>query len=134
MSMALEAGRRAAESLMLDSGVMRRPTGRTAQNSDGEETPLFEDVFTSRCKVQGGPQAGTDPVGRTVTIAGVERVVNHGGLHLPVSAPDTRYGWVFEVTQVADPSDVRLLGRKFFVVADPVKSNATARRLDVVEV
>ena len=130
----LPAMRREAEALMTDAGVMRRPTGRSTQNSDGEEEPLFEDVFTSPCKIQGPSAASSDTTGRRVEIGGVERVVIEAGLHLPVSKPDTGYGWVFEVTSVGALSDLRLLGKKFFVVDDPAKSAATSRRLNVVEV
>jgi hypothetical protein len=119
---------------MLDFGVMRSPTGHTAQNGDGEEVPTYADEFTSRCKVQGSSAASADASYRTVRIGGVDREVITAGLHLPVSAPATEPGWVFEVTVVDPSSDPRLLGRKYLVHNDPVKSNATARRLDVVEV
>jgi hypothetical protein len=127
-------GRRAAEALLVDTGVMRRPTGRSAQNADGEEESEFEDVFTSPCKIQGPSSSSRDTGSRTVTVGGVERPVIEGGLHIPVGKPATERGWVFEVTSVGALSDIRLLGKKYMVDNDPVKSNATARRIDVVEV
>lgn len=131
---ALPELRRQAEALMTDSGVMCRPTGRTAQNADGEEEQVYEDVFASPCKIQGPSTASRDTASRTVNIGGVDRPVIEGGLHIPVDKPATEHGWVFELTRVGALSDIRLLGKKYMVVNDPVKSNATARRIDVVEV
>jgi hypothetical protein len=132
---AILAGRTAAESLMVDTGVMRQPTGRTEQNPfTGEETPEYADVFTSACKVQGSSVGGSDPTYRTVTIGGVEREVVTAGLHLPHDAPSVEPGWIFEVTAVGVGSDPRLVGRRYYVHNDPAGSFKTARRLDVVEV
>lgn len=131
MNDVIDSGRALAESLMTDFGVMRRPTGHNAQTSDGEEVPIFEDVFSSRCKIQG---VGKDETYRTVTVGGVERELLTAGLHLPLNAPSVEHGWVFEVTKVGALSDIRLIGRRYYVHNDPVKSRATARRLDVVEV
>ena len=119
---------------MTDSGVMRRPTGRSAQNTDGEEEATYEDVFTSPCKIQGSSADSSDTSSRTVNVGGVDRPVIEGGLHIPVGKPATEHGWVFEVTSVGALSDIRLLGKRYMVDNDPVKSNATARRIDVVEV
>lgn len=125
--------RRLEEGEMVDRGVMRSPTGRSAQNSDGEEEPVYADEFTTRCRV-GGPNRADTPTVRTVEIGGVERPVIEGGLRLPVGVPAVRRGWLFEITAVGGTSDPRLVGRKYLIQDDPVKTSATARRLDVVEV
>lgn len=129
---ALPGMRQQAESLMQDFGVMRRITGRTVQNEDGEEEPEFADVFTSRCKIQGTSDA--TPTTRTAVVGGVERPVIDAGVHLPLASPVVERGFVFEVTAVGPSSDPRLVGKRYWVESDPVKSFATARRLDVVEV
>jgi hypothetical protein len=50
---AILAGRTAAESLMVDTGIMRRSAGRTEQNPfTDEETEVYADLFASRCKIQ----------------------------------------------------------------------------------
>lgn len=124
------AGRTAAESLMVDRGIMRRPTGLSTQDPDsGAETPTFDDLFESKAKIQArNLQAITQEVGGTTsTSVRVE-------LHLPVSAPAVQVGDVWEHTRVSSLSDVQLLGRKFRVVAPVGKSFATARRLEVEEV
>ena len=115
---------------MSDTGIMRRPTGRTIQDADtGSEVPALDDLFTSKCKIQArNLQATSAEVGgRTAVSVRVE-------LHLPTSAPDVQAGDVFEVTAVGTLSDLQLLGHKFRVVAPVGKSYATARRLEVVEV
>ena len=127
---ALPDMRRAAESLMLDRGTMRRATGATTQDPDtGSTVPEFADQFSSKCKIQTrNLQARESEVGgRTATSVRVE-------LHLPITAPAVEVGDVFEVTRVDARSDRQLLGRKFRVIAPVGKSFATARRLEVEEV
>lgn len=115
---------------MSDTGVMRRPTGRTVQDPDtGSEVPQLEDVFGSQCKIQTRnlQASGSEVGGRTAVTVRVE-------LHLPVDAPPVLAGDVFEVTTVGALSDLQLLGRQFRVIAPVGKSYATARRLEVEEV
>jgi hypothetical protein len=126
----LTSGRSAAESLMVDTGVMRRSTGRTEQNPfTDEETEVYADLFTSRCKIQTrNLQASSAEVGgRTAVTVRVE-------LHLPVTVAAVQTGDVWEVTAVDPISDPQLVGRKFRVIGPVGKSFATARRLEVEEV
>lgn len=127
-------GRHAAESLMQTTGTMYAPTGYSVQNSDGEEVRQFATVFTSVCKIQGPSSASSDTNTRTVEIGGVERPVIEAGLHLPISDRILFTGWEFEVDELGPADDPLLLGKRYRVVGIPVKSYATARRLDVVEV
>jgi hypothetical protein len=92
----LTSGRSAAESLMVDTGIMRRSTGRTEQNPfTDEETEVYADLFTSRCKIQTrNLQASSAEVGgRTAVTVRVE-------LHLPVTVAAVQTGDVWEVTAV----------------------------------
>ena len=127
---ALLAGRMAAEALMTDAGIMRRPNGRTTQDpGTGSESPALDDLFTSKAKIQTRQlQAqSADVGGRTAVAVQVE-------LHLPVSAPAVQAGDVWEHTSVSSLSDMQLLGRKFRVIAPVGKTFATARRLEVEEI
>lgn len=106
---------------------------------DGLEERVFQNEGTTLGRVQAASVAGVDARERSVSVGGVDRPVLAAGLHLPVSATvpvagDRGVGWEYVVESVADPADSFLLGKRFLVVSVPVKSFATARRLDVVEV
>lgn len=129
-------GRIAAESLMT---LSLEAFSTDAVEVDGMlvETPVSEGTTVG--KVQAGRATANDAVTRMVTVGGVARPVMQGGLHIPISAPvpvagEQGQGWQYEVTAVGPHDDPALLGRRFLVVSVPVKSKATARRLDVVEV
>jgi hypothetical protein len=115
---------------MLDRGTMRRANGGTAQDPNtGTTVPAFDDLFTSKAKIQTRNLQAREAEagGRTAITVRVE-------LHLPVSAPAVERGDVWEVTAVSPLSDRQLIGRKFVVIAPVGKSFATARRLEVEEV
>ena len=131
--MTLDSARRHAERDMPDTGTAHRPTGHTAANSDGEEVATFTDLFTSPCKIQGPSASTADAITRTVVVGGVERPVLSAGLHLPIATPVPLVdGDEFQVT--AAVSDPQLPGARYRIVGVPAKSQATARRFDVVEV
>lgn len=111
------------------------PAGSTT-DPDGYEVPGYAPEGTVRGKVQGRSRNG-DPNARTVTIGDVEREVVESGLHIPVSAPvpaagEYGVGWEYVVEDAGD-GDPALVGTRWLVVDAPVKSYATARRLDVVQ-
>lgn len=138
--------RAAAESLMSLTLAAYSPSGTTT-DTDGYQVPAFATEAETSGKVQSGSQAGQDTATRYVSIGGVDRPVLAGGLHIPLAAyvdpilstlsivasEQRGVGWEFEVVAVGD-ADPALLGRRYLVVGLPVKSYATARRLDVVEV
>lgn len=130
--------RREAESLMTLTLAAYSPTGGYVTNADGFEVPAFSPEGATFGKVQGGSQAGKDTPTRSISIGGVERPVLSAGLHIPLGAKvplpgeQRGIGWEYEITAVGD-ADPALMGRRFLVVAVPVKSYATARRLDVIE-
>ena len=120
------------------------PNG-TPTDADGYQVPDYLDEGDTPGKVQAGTRAGQDAPTRYVSVGGVDRPVITGGLHIPldmfvldgllIAASDQRgIGWEFEVISIGPDDDPALLGRRYLVVGVPVKSYATARRLDVVEV
>ena len=135
MSVADE-GRRFAESLMTDTFAAYSPSiGKV----DGLDETVYTPEGSTFGKVSGTSATGRDTITRTVVIGGVDRPIIEGGLSIPLSAPipsagDQGIGWEYECTAVGPASDPQMLGRRWLVVNVPVKSFATARRLDVVEV
>lgn len=100
---------------------------------DGLDRKDWVEQYVTVGRIAGRSREG-DPNTRTSTVAGVERPVLEGGLHVPLSADLPAIGWEFECTAVGSISDQSLVGRRWRVVDVPAKSQSTARRLDVVEV
>lgn len=100
---------------------------------DNLDEQVWVEQYATPGRVAGRSRDG-DTNTRTVTIGDVERPVVEGGLHIPLSAELPAIGWEFVCTAVGTLSDPSLLGRRWRVVDVPAKSQATARRLDVVEV
>lgn len=135
---AVTRGRRAAEARFLLTLAVYSPNGTTT-NADGYQVPAFTTRTPTVGKVQGGSMRGADTATRFVTVGGVDRPVLSAGLHIPISAAvpvagHQGVGWEYVVTDVRGDADPALLGRRYLVVDAPAKSEATARRLDVVEV
>lgn len=139
---ALRRGQTAAEATHTLTLTAYSPTGLTAQNeTTGLEEPTFTTEGTLSGKVQASSSQAGDTATRTVNIGGVERPVLTAGLHISISAEVPKAGsphvaggaWEYVVTALGELDDPALLGRRYRVVEVPVKSFATARRLDVVE-
>lgn len=132
----LPAMQRRAESLMTLTLTAYAPTVATA---GGLEKTTLATQGPTPGKVQGTSGTGRDTITRTVVVANVARPVIEGGIQIPIAAPvpvgseDPKKAWVYEVTDVPDPADPALLGRRYMVINVPAKNFATARRLDVVE-
>jgi hypothetical protein len=110
--------------------------GGTTYDADGYPTSGYTSEGSTFGKLAG---RGPDTQARTVTIGDSERLVVEGGLHIPISAPipaagEYGVGWEYVCTAVGPGMDPALVGKRWLVVDAPVKSYATARRLDVVEV
>lgn len=128
---------------MLDTFTAYAPTKATV---DGLSVTSYVSQGTTPGKVQGTSATGRDSVTRTVSVGGADLVVIEGGLQIPLAAfvvggelavvasEHRGKAWEFECTAVGPVSDPALLGRRFMVANVPVKSMATARRMDVVEV
>lgn len=117
-------GRRAAESLMIDTCTVSPVTG--VDESTGAPT-LGAAVYTGRCKVQASQAQEANP-----EAGGATYTVQRYAVHVPVGAFVPVVGQV--VTLTAVPLDPLLVGRAFRVVALLHKSLATAYRLAVEEV
>lgn len=108
-------------------------------DADGYEVPALTAGTPHAGKGQSGSQAGSDTATRYIDIGDTPRPVLTGGLHIPISAPvplageQRGLGTEYVVNAVGPSDDPALLGKRFLVVAVPVKSFATARRLDVIE-
>lgn len=127
------AGRRAAESLMLDAGKALRPTGSEEYDPDadggqGANVPMFDDLFESKCKVQTRALVAQEVEvgGRTSTSVRTE-------LHLPADTAPLTVGDVWEIT-VAHPVSLAIVGQRLRVTAPTAGSLKTARRYVVEEV
>lgn len=127
---ALPELRAQADSLMLDTFTAY---AFETIEVDGLDEQAWVEQYTTPGKVSGRSR-DSDTNTRTVTVGGVERPVVDGGLHIPLDAPLPAIGWEYVCGAVGPASDPALVGRRWRVVDVPVKSFATARRLDVVEV
>ena len=118
-------GRRAAESLMLDTARVDEVTGSTV-DANGAEVDTYTQRYAGKCKVQSTSSSESTPVagGATFTIQRSE-------VHFPVGSFSTAVGQV--VTLETCALDPLLVGHTFRVVALLHKSAATAYRLGVEE-
>lgn len=116
---------------MLDTCLVRRPTGRTVQNEDtGREENIYETVVSaSPCSVR---NPGASPTVRTVEIGGAVHPVIESGVKLPITDDPIRYGDEVVVTAPGPSSDPALADAVFRIVGFVAGSWTTARRLDVI--
>lgn len=124
---ALARGRAAAEISMVDSCTIRRTTAVVTNPDTGATTPTYSALYAGKCRIQ-QPQAIARPhdVGENyLLIARLE-------IQLPVAGTA---GLLVgdEVTITAATRDPDLVGRVFLVQELPRKTDATARRVSVIE-
>lgn len=117
---------------MSDTFTAYSPGSKTP-NPDGYEVDGWSTEYATPGKIAGISRQG-DTNTRLVTIGTVDHPVLEGGLHIPIDAALPAIGWEFECTAVGPSSDPSLLGSRYRVVDVPLKSYATARRLDVVRI
>lgn len=121
------AGRRMAESLMLDGGRALRPTGGY-ELVDGEEVLATAELFGSICKVQ------TRQVqAREVEVGGRTSTEVRTELHLPADTDPLAVGDLWEFETVSSLS-FAVVGQRLRVLAPVAGSLKTARRYEVEEV
>lgn len=126
----MSEAREFADARMVDTFACRfRGTGATQNEGTGRELPVWETRFTTAGRL--AARSGT-PGTHVVDVAGVQIAQASLELHLPISAPPAHQGDVFECLTAED--DDQLVGLAYRVVGPSAKSQATARRLDVVEV
>ena len=119
-------GRRAAESLMLDTCTVRRKSGETVAEVTFEVTPTYDTIYTGRVKMQTyeGHEVEREAAGQLV-------VQQRSSAHFPVGALHVVPGDVVTVTASLDPL---MVGRSWRITQEyPVKTHATAYRVFVDE-
>jgi hypothetical protein len=126
MESALYRGRRMIEGRMVDMCVVRRRTGQTTAPT-GVITPTFSTVYTGKCRIQADSETGAE---RDVGQARI--MITRLTLQIPIAAPALKDG--DEVTISVSLYDDRLVGRKYTVRDVPAKTEATARRVGMIEV
>jgi hypothetical protein len=117
----------AAQAGMVDTCSIRRKTGETTDPDSGAITPTWSALYAGKCRVQ-QPQALARPhdIGEDfLLVARLE-------IQLPVAATA---GLLVrdEVTIKAATRDPDLVGRVFLVHELPRKTDASARRVSVIE-
>ena len=125
----LARGRAAAEAGMADACVIRRVTGKTTDEVTGQvtKTYLSPNPYAGKCRVQQqvavarGHDVGEDHV-----------YVVRFELQLP-AAQTAGLRVDDEVTITASVNDPDLIGRTFIVIELAHKSEATARRIGMIE-
>ena len=119
-----------AESLMVDTGSAKRPTGESVQDaSTGTQTPTYTTIIaSSKCKIQARALVVTTPevAGRTAAIERLE-------LHLPVGSTALKAGDIWTLTAVGTLSSSRV-GRTLRVMGPADKTFQTALRYQVEEI
>jgi hypothetical protein len=123
---AILAGRRRAESLMVDACTVGRPGETTTDPDTGELVTPLTPLYAGKAKVQSYlPQELNPEVGESML------TVQRYFVHVPVGSFSPEVGDVVEITAAA--LDANLVGRAYRVVALLHKSLATAYRLGVEE-
>lgn len=126
---AIDAGRVAAEALMLDTCTITRPGAGKGTWNEGTGTydpPAPTTVYAGKCKVQ-----TRDVQVATPDVAGREAYVVEWTLHLPVVGSEgVRQGDAAMITAAA--FDAALVGRTVIVQGPHLGTAKTARRLPVV--
>lgn len=125
-----------AEATHQDTFTPHVPGARTT-GADGMEAPAYTTGTPVKGKIQSRARQG-DTQARTVRVGEVELPVIEAGLHISLSAAVPTagkfgVGWEYEMTIAGRNTDASLVGSRWLVVDAPAKSNATARRLDVVQ-
>lgn len=122
----LDAGRGWAESLMIDTCLIRRQMGLVTDPATGAVTAAYETVYQGKCKVQ------TFTNRELFKDAAVHQfIVQRYEVDIPVSVAGVEPN--DEVLMVSSVFDPDLAGRSYRVVGLMNKSMATARRLGVEE-
>lgn len=121
----LARGRLAAEAGMVDACTIRRRTG-SAVGVDGSVTPIYATLYTGKCRVQ---QVTAEP---TPADPGEDlRLLVRRTVQLPIAV--TGLQPADEITITASANDADLAGRVFLIHGLHDKSEATARRVNVIE-
>jgi len=122
----LSRGRVIAEAGMTDACTIRRRTGSSTDRDTGASTPTYSTLYTGKCRVQNArPLARPHDAGQDFVLMLMLDV------QLPVSVTGLQAGDEVTITDAAHDAD--LVGRVFRIHDLAHKSEATARRVGVVE-
>ncbi|AGL13876.1 DUF6093 family protein [Actinoplanes sp. N902-109] len=124
----LAQGRRAAEAGMTDACRIQRRTGSTVDDFSGAEIPTYDVVYEGKCRLQQrGGQAEEEDAGEAHIL------LQQAELQLPVlvDGQATQVDVDDEVTITAAAHDPALVGQLYRVQDIPVRSEATARRVQL---
>src|SRR5690606_23714913 len=121
----LARARAAAERLMVDECVIRRRVGETT-GPGGVVTPVYEQRYAGRCRVQQPTMLAQPQRPGEAQVLALRLEV-----HVPMAVTGVQVGDEVEVTSSAHDPD--LVGRVLIVHDLAHKTQATARRLGVVE-
>lgn len=124
---ALAAGRRAAESLMVDACTIRRTVSEATDRATGQVTPTQTVVYSGKCRLR-----QREAQGRRDDIGEASHVMLRLELQLPMSVVGVESG--DEVTVDSSAHDPDLVGRVLVVQDIAHKTHATSRKLQVTEV
>lgn len=120
-------GRRAAESLMLDSCTITRPGEPVTDPNTGDVTNTSTTVYAGKCKVQSKDSSTSNPEAGGAVYTVVSRQV-----HIPANAADVRDGDVVTVT--ASRLNAFTVGKRYRVAGFTPDTFETAARLPVKEI
>lgn len=121
---AVLAGRREAESLMLDACMITRPGEPVTDPDTGDVTNTTTPVYSGKCKVQSKDSATSNPEAGEATFTVVSRQV-----HIPANAADVQDGDVVTIT--ASLLNTFTVGKQYRVDGFEPDSFDTAFRLPV---
>jgi hypothetical protein len=122
---ALARGRLAAEAGMRDTCSIRRRTGITLDDASGQTTPTWTALYAGKCRIQQGiAQAAEEEVGEDYQLQ--LRLV----LQLPIAVTGLKVGDEVTIVTSEDPD---LAGQEFLIRDLMHKTDATARRVGIVE-
>lgn len=126
---AVQAGRAAAEQLMVDTYSIQQSTGKTFV--DGDEVETWTELFTTCGYVKvldGAYSTRREVAGRTA-----DEVTRF--LHIPVDSAAIPAGRISAVPlTLDDTSDQTLMGARMILAPSQPGSHTTARRIRVTEV
>jgi len=121
---AVLAGRREAESLMVEACTITRPGTPVTDPDTGEVTNTATTVYEGKCKVQSKDSATANPEAGEATFTVVSRQV-----HIPANSADVQDGDVVTIT--ASRLNAFTVGKQYRVSGFEPDSFDTAFRLPV---
>lgn len=122
----LARGQAAAEAGMVDTCLIEHRTGETTDPFSGETVDTYATVYSGKCRFQSSSgQAQQADAGEAYLL------LQRTEVQLPIAVTGVDVG--DRVTCTAAGRDADLVGRQFLVRDLAYKTDATARRLQIVE-